>query len=272
MSKLIFLDIDGTLIDFHQQMPASAKQALKLAQEHGHKIVLCTGRTYSNIYPSLLEMDFDAVVASTGAYIVAGKKVIYHHVLDPQKLKQMEGLMNAHHAYYMMQGIEAGYMDQSSARRMKQYFASMGINTDAGFKHIILTDHPLHQPLLESGVYYEADIGIHQMQQEMDQKTDRYFTIAGASFGTEREYCGEITCKGIHKGTGMLRLAQYMGIGQEDIIGIGDGPNDFDMIRTAAVGIVMGNGVEELKAEADYVTDPIDRDGIWNAFVHYGLI
>ena len=40
--------------------------------------------------------------------------------------------------------------------------------------------------------------------------------------------------------------------------------NDFEIVSRAGIGIAMGNSVEELKAAADYVTDPIDRDGVWN--------
>ena len=52
----------------------------------------------------------------------------------------------------------------------------------------------------------------------------------------------------------------------------GDSMNDFEIVSRAGIGIAMGNSVEELKAAADYVTDPIDRDGVWNACRHFGWI
>ena len=54
--KIIFLDIDGTIMTFQGKLPESAKQALMLAKEAGHSLVLCSGRTKSEIYPELLEM------------------------------------------------------------------------------------------------------------------------------------------------------------------------------------------------------------------------
>ena len=50
-----------------------------------------------------------------------------------------------------------------------------------------------------------------------------------------------------------------------------DSLNDLEIIEAAAIGIAMGNGREELKAAADYVTTDIGDDGIWNACVHFGL-
>ena len=44
------------------------------------------------------------------------------------------------------------------------------------------------------------------------------------------------------------------------------------MIRTAGIGIAMGNAVEALKQEADYVTSSVDDDGVWSALQHFGII
>lgn len=48
--------------------------------------------------------------------------------------------------------------------------------------------------------------------------------------------------------------------------------NDYEILCEAGLGIAMGNGVEKLKEAADYVTDPVDQDGIWNACCHFKLI
>ena len=54
MSKLVFFDIDGTLLDSEMQVPESTMQALHRLKENGHKIAICSGRPYSIIYPVLL--------------------------------------------------------------------------------------------------------------------------------------------------------------------------------------------------------------------------
>ena len=52
----------------------------------------------------------------------------------------------------------------------------------------------------------------------------------------------------------------------------GDGGNDTTMIRKAGIGVAMGNAIEELKQEADYVTTSVDDEGIRKALHHFGLI
>ena len=44
------------------------------------------------------------------------------------------------------------------------------------------------------------------------------------------------------------------------------------MLQYCETGIAMGNATENLKAVADYVTNDVTEDGIFNAFTHFGLI
>ena len=60
MKKLLFFDIDGTLVDFgNSTMSPSTADALINAKQNGHMIFLCTGRSYNQIYPSLKAFDFE---------------------------------------------------------------------------------------------------------------------------------------------------------------------------------------------------------------------
>ena len=52
----------------------------------------------------------------------------------------------------------------------------------------------------------------------------------------------------------------------------GDGENDLNILKAVQLGIAMGNGEEQVKQIADYVTSDINEDGIYNACKHYKLI
>lgn len=75
--KYIFLDIDGTLVDFQGKLADSALKALETAKSNGHKLFVCTGRQRSQIYPWLLEkVEFDGAVCSSGAYVMTDGECI----------------------------------------------------------------------------------------------------------------------------------------------------------------------------------------------------
>ena len=67
-------------------------------------------------------------------------------------------------------------------------------------------------------------------------------------------------------------MAEHLGLDSQNTIAFGDGGNDTSMIRAAGIGVAMGNALESLKQEADYITTTVDEDGILNAFRHFKLI
>ena len=67
-------------------------------------------------------------------------------------------------------------------------------------------------------------------------------------------------------------VLQHYGLTQQDSVAFGDGPNDLEMLQYAAIGIAMGNAVQEAKDVADYVTTDLLEDGIYNGMKHFQLI
>ena len=74
------------------------------------------------------------------------------------------------------------------------------------------------------------------------------------------------------KPVGMQKMLERFGLRREECMAFGDGANDIEMLQYAGLGIAMGNGDDEVKRAADYVTDAVDADGIVNALRHFGLL
>ena len=77
---------------------------------------------------------------------------------------------------------------------------------------------------------------------------------------SSREYL-EIVPKGVNKGAGMIKFCELMGIPLSCTIAAGDENNDISMIRAAEVGCAVANGLDQVKAEADYVTSRDNNQG-----------
>lgn len=61
---------------------------------------------------------------------------------------------------------------------------------------------------------------------------------------------------------GVMSITHLLGIHPYDVIGIGDGYNDFPLLEAAGLAVAMGNAVPELKAIADYIAPTVDEDGV----------
>ena len=70
----------------------------------------------------------------------------------------------------------------------------------------------------------------------------------------------------------MLKVMEEYGLEQKDLCAFGDGGNDIEMLKSAALGIAMGNGRQELKDVADYVAHDISDDGLYKALKHFGFL
>ena len=73
---------------------------------------------------------------------------------------------------------------------------------------------------------------------------------------------GEISIKGITKAHGLELVTQHLNFNIEDTVAIGDSLNDLDILQKAGLSICMGNGAEECKKIADFVTKDISNDGL----------
>ena len=82
----------------------------------------------------------------------------------------------------------------------------------------------------------------------------------------------DITANGADKGKGIIIMARHEGFDPSRTIAFGDGGNDTSMILQAGIGVAMGNAIDALKQQADYVTTSVDDDGILNALRHFNVI
>jgi hydroxymethylpyrimidine pyrophosphatase-like HAD family hydrolase len=83
---------------------------------------------------------------------------------------------------------------------------------------------------------------------------------------------GDLGVKNITKSHAVHELLSYLGADISDTIAFGDAKIDIPMLECCAIGVAMGSGGDEIKAMADYVTDDVDKDGLYKAFEHFNLI
>ena len=65
MGKIIFLDVDGTLVDYENHLPESAVLAVRKARENGHRVYICTGRSKAEVYENIWKIGLDGMQAET---------------------------------------------------------------------------------------------------------------------------------------------------------------------------------------------------------------
>ena len=75
--KVVFLDVDGTMVNEKGEIPESAQYAVRTAQANGHRMVVCSGRSRFQIYDALLELGFSGIVGGAGAFVLLAETPLY---------------------------------------------------------------------------------------------------------------------------------------------------------------------------------------------------
>lgn len=258
---MISFDLDMTLLDHGTwEIPASAVKALNCLRGR-HKIVIATGRDMDNKY-STVYRDFiqpDAIIHMNGTKITVGNQLVFEHLFDKRLLKELLGFCEQR-GYGI--GMTIGDED---------FYISSHVIASHDNKRWGCSDRNFKDPwmLMDMDVRTLAFIGNEQQAKDVE----RHFPGLRLPMFAGKQGADVIE-KGISKADGLRFLASYFGEKEDlsDTVAFGDSMNDLEILQAAGIGIAMGNAIEELKAAADYVTDSISQDGVWNALFHFGLI
>jgi len=272
-TQYVFLDIDGTLVDKGGIIPDSARKAIAKARSNGHKIFVCTGRSRCEIHDYILEVGIDGIVGSAGAYVELDGKMIYHRPMTEQMNRRLLDYFESRGMSIFIETNEELIVNDIGLQYVANYIRECEEKKEPYDKAFFDLSVPL------SGVKEPAKLAINKLlyvtteyePEDIKKDLQDEFTVVDSAIALPGN-SGELSEPGMHKGRGIDIVVRYYGTDVKSTIGIGDGENDMEMLRCAGIAVAMGNGKPMLKDIADYVTTDIDKDGIWNAFVHYGLI
>ncbi|CQR25395.1 Cof-like hydrolase [Streptococcus varani] len=278
MSKIIFLDVDGTLVDYHNRIPESAIDAIRKARAKGHLVYVSTGRSRAEMQAELWDIGLDGMIGGNGSYVEHHGQVIMHQLISKEDaVKVVDWLDNRGLEYYLESnnGLFASQGFRDRAREtMKLYAMNKGKSAEEVADQE--AEDILHG-IVYGGELYCDDLNkvsfiLQSYQDHLDSK-EAFPNLVANTWGGRGETAlfGDLGVKDINKAHAIAVLLQHLGAKQEDTIAFGDAKIDIPMLEYCAVGVAMGNGGPEIMAMADMITDDVEHDGLYNAFEKLGL-
>lgn len=254
MIKAVFFDIDGTLVSFKtHQIPDSTKHILHELKEKGIYLFVATGRGKDGL-KVLDGIDLDGYITLNGQYcFTKEKEVIYSNT------------------------IPAGDIDVLLGELKKKTFPC-GFTTEQGKVYNYRDERveELHRITKNDGqpagdVSHVRDVPVYQIQAFVNAEEETELLAKMKHCTSARWYptfC-DISPLGGTKVLGMDLFAERCGFFKDETMAFGDGGNDMEMLKHASISVAMGNGTEELKKCASYVTEDANHDGVADAILHY---
>ncbi len=276
--KIVFIDVDGTLVNDNGIIPESAQVAIKEARKNGHYIFLCTGRSKAELFDHIMEIGFDGVIAAAGGYIEFDNKVIMHKKVQNEDIKHLVKYFNENNIDFYLESNGGLFASKNCKEHLRNIIfgdSNLDAKTRAELEEGM---NPFIQCLIEGENLIRDDINkvsflgsyvpIETIKEEFREK----FNVISSTVPMFGENSGELSIPGIHKATAIEILLGHLKLSKEDTFAYGDSMNDAEMIEFVKVGVAMGNAKEELKKIADDITNTHDEDGIYNSFKKYSLI
>lgn len=279
MGKIVFLDVDGTLIDYEAKMPASAGKAVDEARANGHKVYICTGCSKAEIEQRNL-CDLDGMIGGNGAYVEDNGKVVMHQGLSKEDVKHIVDWCNDRHLGFYLEANSGmycnDYMLEQGPTTMTKY--ALGKGADLSKAHEIAEHFVGDFIHLQGEDLYRDDVNkisfiLSEYQDHLDSKAE-FPNLVANTWGGKGEVAlfGDLGPTGITKRHAIEVLLKHLNADPKDTISFGDAKIDLSMFECCAYNVAMGNGGVEIKEAADYITDDVNEDGLYNAFKYLELI
>lgn len=277
--RIIFLDVDGTLINYHAVLPESAGRAVQQARNNGHRVYLCTGDSKYELRQRSL-METDGLILGNGAYVEDHGTVILHQTISAEDERAVVDWCNAKELGYVLECNSGMYcnawMKKKGPDAMYRYGTGKGKDAEAARASASSFIGIMEQ--VEGDGQYRDDVNkisfvLDHYQDHVDSRAMFPDLVAGTWGGKdEMALFGDLSPEGISKKHGIDVLLDYLHASREDTIAFGDAKIDIPMFEACAYSVAMGNGGEECKAAADHITDDVDNDGLYKAFQYLKLI
>lgn len=254
--KLVFFDIDGTLLDANKELPISTIEAIAQLKENGHEVAIATGRApfmFKNIRDRLNINNF---ISFNGQFIVTNNEIFYK---NPIPLGELESLEKHAHA----NNHPLIYMDHEGMRVSHE-----------NHPHVIksMADLKIDPPKFGPDYFKNREIYQALIYCEAENEKQYFTTFNNLHFVRWHKYSTDVLPRGGSKGVGLAKLAEHFGINQENVIAFGDGLNDVEMLEYAGVGVAMGNGHPKALEVANFITNTPEENGIQSALKEFALI
>ncbi|OEL35178.1 hypothetical protein BAE44_0003801 [Dichanthelium oligosanthes] len=239
--KYIFCDMDGTLLNSKSQITARNAEALREARSRGVNIVIATGKCVKQLIAILLNCEISDTICMVQALIYSLEHKIPLVAFSQDHCYSMfdHPLVDSlHYIYHEPKAKIVPSIDQllKTAEIQKVLF----LETPEGISSAL-------RPYWAKAIEGRA----HVVQAQPDML--------------------ELVPPATSKGNGVKILLNHLSISPDEVMAIGDGENDIEMLQLASLGVALANGAEKTKAVANVIGATNDEDGVAQAIYEYAF-
>lgn len=262
MIKLVATDIDGTILIPEGNFTFEIKDCIRDLTKKGIKVVLVTGRMNAAAIKIAKDLELDTpVVSYQGGLVVENGKKLYERYLTESQTEKILEWAKVENIHINLYNDDILY-SESDCYEVQRYCNNL--HTEFVIKSFSEINKNRINKLL--AIDYFNPERISNYEKELQGIFPDLYIVKSTP------YFLEFSNPEASKQCAVEFLQKYWNLKKEEILTIGDQNNDIALLRAGGVKIAMGNATEELKKEADYITDTVYNDGFIKAMEKFCLL
>ena len=258
--KILFLDIDGTILKPDHTYSESTKEAIAQIKKQGIDVFIATGRPLHEINELANELNIDCFIGYNGAYAVYKNEVVLKEPMETDYVMRLLEIAKANHHEMVLYTSEKNYFTSLDHPLVRNFNESFDLTKNALFTDTVMNQilgmTVMNVPSADHASLYELDANIRLSQVHAE--------------GAEHAY--DIIRTSMNKGVAVKKVLDYLRIPKEQSIAFGDGMNDKEMMESVGESFAMGNAHPDLFRYAKHRTTSVTDSGIFNGLKSLGLV
>lgn len=248
MVKMIFFDIDGTLIALRKRrMTDRIEETLLRLKENRIRLCIATGRPLREL-PCFGQVQFDAFLTFNGSYCCNRQEVIYANPICPTDVEQVLNNAEKMHRYVALATLHKMGVNGKDPN-LEEYLAHASQIINVAEDYDQLKQQPIYQMMVACSPEEYTLFTLGTKNVTMTSWSTKAADIIPANGG---------------KGAAVKKILDYYGISPDETMAFGDGKNDIELLQSVGTGIAMGNASEEVKRHAAAICPSVEDDGIYH--------
>lgn len=262
--KLIVTDMDGTLLNDDHSMSDRNREALRKAIDNGVPVIIATGKTRTSNESVIAALNLDTPGIYVQGLIIfnADGSVRHQQTLDPDMARRV--ITFVEQRGYKVMAYSGNRLlikaDDDELNAIANYHEPMP--EPVGPLVNILNTQPIHKLLI-----FSTPKKLKALRFQLEKQLDGRAALTSTNVMNTLE----VLPAGASKGKALKVLLHEMGIDPKNVMAIGDGENDIEMVKLAGLGIAVGNANPKLLAIADDIVSSNNDHGVAEAIEKYVL-
>ncbi len=276
--KAVFFDIDGTLLTDSRTVLPSTVSAINQLKKQGILVGLATGRDPRFVLQYMASLSLDVAITYNGQYILSRENVLFMQELPKEDMPRLMEYARAHKkdlSFGTAFGVAGSRIMSFGGGNLAYRLTRLIPPSWAGLVNFIFNRFIRKvSPQNEEQLQIISERSIYQMMLLATEKETKQLVLQfpRLDFTRSSPYAVDIVSKGNSKLEGIKRVGEHYQFCLDEVVVFGDSNNDLEMLAEIPYSVAMKNGTRKARQTAFYVTDTNNRDGIFKALEHFGLV